>query len=126
MSGPIEAGGLAIAETQIVQMVQSMAALGFPSASDGGWPNEQRDALTPIPAIGSRHYEIILFFEALGGLKQGFRLLKTHKHSQAQKVLPKCQKRRGYRHLFFVDNPLNFLWCRRSESNRHEVALAGF
>lgn len=44
----IEAGNLAIAEDQLAQMVQAMASLGAPGAADGGWTEEQREALNPI------------------------------------------------------------------------------
>jgi hypothetical protein len=46
----IEAGGLAVAELQEAQMVQAMAALGAPGGIDGGWTEEQREALDPILA----------------------------------------------------------------------------
>lgn len=44
----IEAGGLALSESQLAQMIQAMAAVGAPAAADGGWTEEQREALTPV------------------------------------------------------------------------------
>ncbi len=44
----IEAGGSVIAETQVAQMVQAMAALGAPAGVDGGWTDEQKEALAPV------------------------------------------------------------------------------
>ena len=46
--GLIEAGDSALVYNQVDQMVQAMAALGAPGAADGGWTDEQRDALNPI------------------------------------------------------------------------------
>ncbi len=46
----IEAGGLAIAENQVALMIQAMAAIGAPGAADGGWTQEQQEALAPVLA----------------------------------------------------------------------------
>ncbi|MDR1045908.1 MAG: calcium-binding protein, partial [Candidatus Adiutrix sp.] len=46
----ITAGDYSVAETQVAQMVQAMAALGAPGGVDGGWTDEQREALDPILA----------------------------------------------------------------------------
>ena len=44
----IAAGGLALVENQVSQLVQAMASLGAPGGADGGWTDEQREALAPI------------------------------------------------------------------------------
>ena len=44
----IEAGDFALLENQVNQMVQAMAGFGAPGAADGGWTEEQREALNPI------------------------------------------------------------------------------
>jgi hypothetical protein len=46
----IEAASLAIVESQVAQMVQAIAALGAPAGVNGGWTEEQREALNPILA----------------------------------------------------------------------------
>ncbi len=50
MIDTIEAGGSVLAETQVAQMVQAMAALGAPGGVDGGWTEEQQENLNPIVA----------------------------------------------------------------------------
>ena len=44
----IEAGGLAIVQSQVNQLVQAMAGIGAPGAADGQWTDDQRDALAPV------------------------------------------------------------------------------
>lgn len=46
----IEAGGYAVAETQVAQMVQALAAVGAPAGVNGQWTEEQRESLAPVLA----------------------------------------------------------------------------
>ncbi|UQZ88094.1 hypothetical protein C4J81_02255 [Deltaproteobacteria bacterium Smac51] len=46
----IEAGGLAITESQVALMIQAMSVIGGPAGVDGGWTEDQRDALQPVLA----------------------------------------------------------------------------
>lgn len=39
-----------ITETQVAQLVQSMAALEAPAGVDGQWSTEQQEALAPVLA----------------------------------------------------------------------------
>jgi Ca2+-binding RTX toxin-like protein len=46
--GAIEAGDSALVYNQVDQMVQALAAIGAPGAADGGWTEDQREALNPV------------------------------------------------------------------------------
>jgi Ca2+-binding RTX toxin-like protein len=46
----IEAGDMAVTESQVALMVQAMASAGAPGGAEGQWTDEQREALAPVLA----------------------------------------------------------------------------
>ena len=43
-----EAGGQALIDNQVALLVQALASFGAPAGVDGGWTEEQREALAPV------------------------------------------------------------------------------
>jgi Ca2+-binding RTX toxin-like protein len=46
----IQSGGMELVHTQMDQMIQALASFGAPAGVDGGWTDEQKEALQPVIA----------------------------------------------------------------------------
>ena len=46
----IQSGGMELVHTQMDQLIQALASFGAPAGVDGGWTEEQKEALQPIIA----------------------------------------------------------------------------
>jgi Ca2+-binding RTX toxin-like protein len=47
----IQAGSMALVETELAQLLEAMASIGAPAGVSGQWTEEQRDALAPILSV---------------------------------------------------------------------------